>query len=100
MSNIKRYDKINKPNNNKIENPPILAIGSLWNACGLKKSLSRRDPEKKFLEYFAIKKVVKKLIKEKMIKKFKLNSDNIIYCIFLLYIFPKLLLQVKLKLSK
>ena len=92
MSNIKRYDKINKPNNNKIENPPILAIGSLWNACGFKKSLSNRELKKKCFEYLVIKKIEKKLIRKKIKKKFKLNSVNIICYIFLLCIFQKLLL--------
>ena len=91
---------MNKRNKKKIAIPPTLPIAFLWNACGFKKSLSRRAPEKKVFEYFDIKRVEKKLIKEKIIKKFKLNSDNIIYYIFLLYIFPKLLLQGKPKLSK
>jgi len=49
--------------------PPALATGSLWNAWGFEKLLSKRTPLKKNFEYFEIKRVVKKLIIEKIIKK-------------------------------
>ena len=70
-------------NKGKIASPPILAVGFSWNAWGFIKSLSIREPEKKNFEYFVIKKVKKKLIKEKIIKQEKLNSN----CIYLLYFF-------------
>ena len=66
-----------------IANPPILAVGFSWKAWGFKKSSSNREPEKKNLEYLAIKKVIMKLIKEKIIKCIELNSS----CIYLLYFF-------------
>ena len=50
------------------------------------------NDEKKNFEYLVIKKVEKKLIKRKIIKKFMLNSDIIIYYFFSLYIFQSLLL--------
>ena len=51
---------MNRENKNRIINPPILGTASLWNACGFKKSLSKRIPEKNFFEFFEIKKVIKK----------------------------------------
>ena len=74
---------VNKLNKEKIITPPILAVASWWNAWGFEKSLSKRDLCKKDLEYLEIKKVIRKLIKEKITKKFKLNSN----CIYLLYFF-------------
>ena len=74
---------MNKRNKKKIAIPPTLPIAFLWNACGFKKSLSRRDPEKIFFADLKIKKVKTKLIKEKKMKKFRLNSDNIIYYIII-----------------
>ena len=63
--------------------PPALAVGFLWNAWGFEKSWSKSNPFKKKIEYFEIKRNVKKLIIEKIIKKSKLNSNFI----YLLYFF-------------
>tara|TARA_B110000116_G_C16196229_1_gene298872 strand:+ start:103 stop:342 length:240 start_codon:yes stop_codon:yes gene_type:complete len=76
-------NKINKKNKIKIDIPPERAIGVLWNACGFKKSSSKRAPENKNFEYLEIKKVTKKLIREKTIKYIGLNSS----CIYLLLFF-------------
>ena len=43
---------MNRENKNKIINPPILGTASLWNACGFKKSLSNKEPEKKKIRIF------------------------------------------------
>ena len=63
--------------------PPALAVGFLWNAWGFEKSWSKSNPLKKKIEYFVVKKVKKKLVKEKAIKYVELNS----ICIYLLFCF-------------
>lgn len=73
---------MNKENKKNIAIPPTLPTDSLWNACGFKNSLSKRESKKNIFEYFATKKVKNKLIREKIIKKFTLNSN-----IYLLYFF-------------
>ena len=64
----------------------------MWNAWGFEKSLSKRDSTNKNLEYFEIKKVVKKLIKEKIIKKFKLNLSSIYLLCFLTIYIPEIII--------
>ena len=54
--------------------PPLLGIFSLWNACGLLKSSSRREPLKILLDNLCIIKNVKKHINVKIDNK--LNSSD------------------------
>ena len=52
---------MNKENKKNIAIPPTLPTDSLWNACGFKNSLSKRESKKNIFEYFATKKVKNKI---------------------------------------
>ena len=60
-------------------NPPLLDTGDWWNACGLRKSWSKRIPSLILCEYLFATKKIKKVINANTDKKLDSNDSFCIY---------------------